>query len=585
MTFKKSFAVIAASLIVLGCTKNRNPVENAIEYGLRRNLRALDPAQASEETATEVIPSIFETLLEYHYLKRPLTTQPLLADGPPEISKDGQTVKIKIKPGVKFHDSEVFPNGKGRDVLAQDFVFSWKRLADPRLKGEGFWVFDGKIKGLNDWRERLAKGRGKFEDPVTGLETPDEHTLIIHLTFPFYLLNYMLAMPYTSVVPHEAVEKYGEEFMNHPVGTGPFRFESWVRGSKVVLVKNPTWHGGNYPTEGEPGDRERGLLADAGKPLPFVDKLIFHEIPEEQTRWLNVMKGLLDFMAIPKDSFPTAIENGKLKPALEAKGFQLWVYPWLEVVYSGFNMTDPILGKNVELRRALSMTYDGELVRKKFYSGQAIVAQSPLAPDMEGYDPAFRNPYREFNIEKAKEHLRKAGFPDGKGLPAIEYSVPSTTVDRQKAEYLQQQFAQIGVKVNIVTFSWPQFVDRLNNRKAQMYEISWLVDYPDETNILQNLYSKFAKVGPNYTGYSNKEFDALFERAERMPPGLARVAVLHKMRDIFVQDLPWIPQVSRLPNLIYQGWILNMKRHENITTMYKYLRVDVKKKAELREKL
>lgn len=583
--FKTICALLAISLAGVSCTRRSSDNENSVSYGLKGHLKALDPAQASEETSNEVLPNIYETLLQYHYLKRPLVTEPLLAKAMPEVSKDGLTVKIRLLEGVRFHDSEVFPEGKGRLVTAEDFVFSWKRLADPRLKGEGFWLFDGKIKGLNEWRDRLAKNEGRFEDPIEGLQTPDAQTLVLRLTRPWYQLNYILAMPYTSVVPHEAVEKYGEEFMNHPVGTGPFVFASWVRGNKVTLKRNPNWHGGTYPTEGAPGDKERGLLADAGKPLPFIDTLVFQEMPESQTRWLNVMKGHLDFMAIPKDNFDSAMDKGQLKPDLAQKGMRIFSAPAQEVVFCGFNMQDPILGSNVELRRALALAYDGETARQKFYNNQAALAHSPLAPDIEGYDPNFRNPYKEFNLAKAKEHLKKAGYPDAKGLPPLEYSVPNTTTDRQMAEYLEQQFAQIGVRVNIVSNSWPQFIERINSRKVQMFGIAWGADYPDQNNMLQTLYSKNASPGPNQANYSNKEFDALFEKAERMPPGPARTELYKKMRDKFVEDMPWIPTVHRINNILYNGWVNNLKRHEAVFGMYKYLRVDLQKKSELRAKL
>lgn len=586
--FKKLFVILATSLALsaLSCTRNSSDEANTLQYGLRANLKALDPAQASEETGNEIMPSIFESLYEYHYLKRPLTLQPLLAEGMPEISKDSLTYTIKIKSGIKFQDSEVFPNGKGRDVVASDFIYSWKRVADPRLKGEGFWIFDGKIKGINEWQAKLQKGEGKFEDPIEGFSAPDDKTIVIKLTKPYYALNYILAMTYTSVVPKEAVEKYGEEFMNKPVGTGPYKFVSWVRGNKVTLERNPTWHGGTYPAEGAPGDKEAGFLADAGKPLPFIDKIIFHEIPETQPRWLNFQKGTLDFMGVPKDNFDATIgADGKLKPEFVAKGIQMFKYPWPDVVYIGFNMADPLLGKNADLRKALALAYDGKTAMKKFYNDQALMAHSPLAPDMEGFDPNFKNPWKEYNLEKAKEMLKKAGFPGGKGLPVLEFNSGSSSTDRQMAEYLSQQFEAIGVKVNIISSSWPQFVERLNQKKAQMFGIAWLADYPDQGNMLQTLYCKNQSPGPNNANYCNKDYDAWYEQSERMPPGPARTALFYKMRDQFVKDIPWIPTVHRIANLLHHGWLMNMKRHETIQNGYKYLRIDEAKKKELKAKL
>lgn len=584
MLGKIALALVLISGLV-SCTKKAEETANSISYAFNMNLSSLDPAQAANLATNEVIPNIYETLLEYHYLKRPLVVQPLLAAKMPEVSKDGLTHTFKLKPGVKFQDSEAFPDGKGRNLTAQDFVYSWKRLADPKVKSDGFWIFDGKIKGFNEWRDKLVKGEGKFEDPIEGLQAPDDETLVIKLTRPYYQLHYVLTMAYSAAVPREAVEKYGEEFLNHPVGTGPFKFDSWIRGNKVVLSRNPTWHGGTYPSEGEAGDQERGLLADAGKALPFVDKIIFFEMPEDQPRWLNLMKGALDYSGIPKDSFDAAVENGKLKENLVAKGFRLESTPRPDVVYVSFNMEDPLLGKNAYLRKALALAYDTETSLKKFYNDQGLIAHSPIAPGMEGFDPSFKNPHKEYNVEKAKEFLKKAGFPNGKGLPTLEYSTSGSSTTRQMAEYLAQQFEKIGVKISIVANSWPQFQDRIRQKKAQMFGIAWGADYPDAENMLQLLYGKNVSPGPNNANFKNKAFDELYEKAQKLPPGPERTKLYQKMRDIFAQEMPWIPTVHRLGYYVVHGWVGNFKKHETIPNTYKYLKVDTAKKAELKAKL
>lgn len=583
--FKKISVILVTSLLFVSCTNRSSESLNSIDYALRLNVKGLDPAHGGEAASSEIMPNIYEGLVEYHYLKRPLELQPLLAESMPDVSKDFTTFKFKIRKGIKFQDSPAFPDGKGRELVAQDFVYSFKRVADPRGKQESYWIFDGRVKGLNEWHDRITKNEGKFEDPIEGFETPDNYTLVIKLTKPSPQFLMMLAMPAACVVPHEAVEKYGEEFLNHPVGTGPFRFDSWIRNNKVVLVRNPTWHGGTYPTEGAAGDKEAGLLADAGKPLPFVDRLVFHEIVESQTRWLNFMKGSMDLALVPKDNYDAAIANGELKPELVQKGVKVFRYPFIETAYMAFNMDDPILGKNADLRKAMALAYDGAAARTKFYNDQAIEAQAPLAPELEGYDPDFKNPYKQHNLEKAKELLKKAGYPGGKGLPTFEYNSPNSPDGRQIAEFAKQQFAQIGVNVDIALQTWPQFTDRIHQRKAQMFGMSWLVDYPDQTNMLQVLYGRNASPGPNGANYKNPEFDKLFEQAERLGPGPERKALFQKMRDIFVKDMPWIPTVHRISSMTYHGWLNNLKRHEIVKTGWKYMRVDVDKKKELKSKL
>lgn len=575
--------VILASAV--SCTRKQAAIENSVTYAFKSNLKGFDPIEASDLYVAEVVMNIFEPLLQYNYLKRPLVLEPLLAASLPTVSADGLTYTIKIKPGIRFQDSDVFPEGKGREVTAQDFIYSWKRVADPSSKSESFWIFDGKVKGLNEWRDKLAKGQAKFDDTIEGLQAPDAQTIVIKLTRPFYQMNYILAYPATAVVPREAVEKHGKEFLNHPVGTGPFKFESWIRGSKLVLTKNPTWHGQTYPTEGTAEDKEKGLLADAGKPLPFVDKVVFLEITEDQPRWLNFMKGEIDFTGIPKDNFDAAIENGELKADMKAKGILLEKRASSEVVYISFNMEDPILGKNANLRKALSLAYDSDTFIQKFYNGRGIKAHGPIGPDSDGYDPNFKNPYKEFNVSKAKEFLAKAGYPDGKGLPTLEYSDSGSTTGRQMAEYLQHQWGQIGVKINIASFSWPQFTERLREKKAQLWGIAWTADYPDAENFLQLLYGKNVSPGPNAANYVNKEFDELYNKASLMPPGPERTRIYQQMRDKVVEDMPWIPNAHRLAYTTQHGWISNLKSNETILGTFKYLRVDTAKKAALKAKL
>lgn len=583
---KYLFVILSLSLTLMSCTKKSEVVENSITFPLRVNLKSLDPATGGDEGSDEVTGSIYEGLMEYSYLKRPLQVQPDLAEGLPSVSKDGLTQTFKIKSGVKFQDSEAFPDGKGREMVAQDFIYSWKRLANPKMQSEGWWIFDGKVKGLNEWREKMSKGSATYDTPVEGLEAPDAHTLVVHLTRPYFQLLYVLSMPYAAVVPHEAVEKYGAEFLNHPVGTGPYRFESWIRGSKAVLTKNPTWHGGTYPSEeGEAGDRAKGLLADAGKALPFVDKLVFLELPEDQPRWLNFMKGTTDITEIPKDNFDGAVEGTKLRQPLLDKGMWLQIYMAPDVVYFGFNMADPILGKNVNLRRALSLAFDTRIEMEKFYNNRVIMAHSPVTPGVDIFDPNFKNPWKEYNVEKAKEYMKKAGFPDGKGLAPLEYNVAGSSTDRQMSEYLTNEWSKIGVKVNIIQNSWPQFQDRLRKKKAQIFGIAWIADYPDSENLFQLLYSKNVSPGSNAANFENKDFDKAYDEAAILPPGPKRAELYRKMRDIFVDQMPWIPTVHRLGYVLSQGWVSNVKRHKTMHTMFKYLRVDMAKKKELKPKL
>ncbi len=581
--------ISAICLIFAGCTNSCSQkvsdTDSTLNVVLSANVKGLDPIYANDTYSNAVISNISETLLEYHYLKRPLELQPLLAESMPEVSDNGLTHTFKIKKGVKFHNNEAFENGIGRELKAQDFVYSWKRLADPRLQADGFWVFDGKIKGLNEWRDKVSAGEADYDTPIEGIEATDDYTLVIKLSKPYYQLHYVLAMGFTSPVAKEVVDKHGKEYLNHPVGTGPYKFANWVRNNKIELVKNENWHGQTYPTEGATGDEEAGLLADAGKTLPFNDKITFHEVTEAQPRWLNFMKGNYEYMGIPKDNFDSAIAEGDLTPEMKSKGVQLFKTPEPDVTYVAFNMKDPILGKNENLRKAIALAYDTKTSIEKFYNGQALPAQSPIPPSIDAYDPNFENPFKKFDVSKAKEFLEKAGFPEGKGAPVIEYSALTSSTARQMAEFFKQNMAAIGLQVKIDSVSWPQLQKKIKEAQAQMWGIAWLADYPDAENFLQLLYGPNKTPGPNGANFANSKFDELYKKAAILPPGPERTQLYQEMRDIFVNEMPWVPGVHRLGYYLRHGWIKNFKMHSIINNHFKYLRVDAKKRAELKAKL
>lgn len=592
-TIVKTASTIALSmtLVLMGtsCTKKADETDNSLNVILVEQVKGLDPIAANDQYSSMVVSNIYERLYHYQYLKRPFTVEPQLAESLPEVTDGGLTVTIKLKKGVKFHDNACFPDGKGRELVADDIVYSFRRLADPKNVSEGFWIIDGKIKGLNAWADAVKAGKADYKTPIEGLQTPDKYTLVIKLTQPYYQLPYVLAMSYASAVPHEAVEKYGKEFLNNPVGTAPFMLEKasdWIRGSKITLKRSKNWRGETYPSEGEATDKEAGLLADAGKPVPFADVLTFSEVPEEQPRWQNFAKGNADFVWIPSDNFDNVIKDNKIAPEWAAKGLKLDIANAVETTYISFNLKDPILGKNKDLRHALSLALDVPDEIKKFWNGvAAIQAQGPIPPGVDGYDPNFVNPYGKFDLAKAKEYLAKAGYPDGKGLPELTLSGLADSKSRQKADNIVSQWAKLGVKVKIDSSSWPQFLEKVKRGEAQLIQFAWGADYPDAQNFLQLFYSKNVSPGPNDSNFNNPEFDKLYEKALTLAPGPERTAVYQQMRDIVVEEQPWIFSMTRKYYRPYHGWLNNFKYNEIDYDMFKYMRVDPKKRAELKAKL
>jgi ABC-type transport system substrate-binding protein len=588
--------VIGALLVSIfflnqGCTKKFDDTDNSLNIVLRANVKGLDPIRANDLYSSMVIANIFEGLLQYDYLKRPFTLEPALADGMPVASADGLTHTFKIKKGVHFQDNPAFKDGKGREITANDFIYSFRRLADPANASEGFWIFDGKVKGLNAWADAVKAGKANYDTPIEGFSAPDPYTLVITLTQPYYQLYYVLAMPFAGVVAREAVEKYGAEIINNPVGTGPFmlaKAADWVRNSKITLTKNPNFRQDLYPSEGEPGDKEKGLLADAGKPMPFADKLIFTELTEDQPRWQNLMKGNFEYAEIPNDNFESAVlktDKKKIATELAAKGMTLDISPAVDVTYIGVNMKDPVLGKNKLLRQAMALAQDNPTLIDKFMNGRAIPAQGPIPPGISSYDPNFKNPYGTHDLVKAKELLAKAGFPDGKGLPELTYETLADSKARQEAEFFVQELGSIGIKVKISPNTWPQFQEKIKNGTAQIFGIAWGADYPDAQNFLQLFYSKNMSPGPNDTAFNSPEFDKLYEDSLKLPPGAARDALYQKMRDVVVEESPWLFNTHRLGYRIVHGWVKNYKWNDIQNDFEKYMRVDPKQRAELKAKL
>lgn len=539
----------------------------------------LDPIQADDLYSGIESSNAYEGLLSYHYLKRPYVLVPLLAESMPEISKDGKTYTFKLKKGVLFNDDAAFKEtqGKGREMTAEDVIYSWKRLADPKNTSPNWWTLEGKIVGLDDWHNAASKsGAADYSKAIDGLKAIDRYTLQVTLNQPNSLFLYMLAMPSSAIVAHEAVDFYGKEFINHAVGTGPYRLTEFNPNSKVVWDRNPTYRKELYPSEGAPGDKEAGLLEDAGKPLPLNDRVVTTVYEEQQPMWLNFLSGKIDVSGIPKDNYSQAIaKDGKeLTPEMKAKNLHLGIYPSADLTHLSFNMADPLVGKNKYLRQALSLAYDTNQLVELFYNNRALVAQGPIPPTLPGYDPNFKNPYKQYSLAKAKELLAKAGYPDGKGLPPLEYINLSDSTSRQFAEFAQKAFGQLGVQMKVNSYSWPEFQAKIKAKQGQMWEFAWGGDYPDAENFLQLFYSKNGSPGPNDANYSNPAFDKLYEKSLTLTNEKERLAVYKQMVDIVVEDTPWIFMANRVLYYLSHPWLKNFKYNDFEHSKVKYLRVD-----------
>ncbi len=582
---KAAVLLIGLLCLIISCSKDRNFDERELHLISPEKIAGFDPIQASDMYSGNEIGKVYEGLFEFHPLKRPYELMPNLADALPSVSADGLTYTIKLKQGVLFHDSPAFKEGKGRELKADDVIYSIKRLADPKLQAKGWWLLDDKIIGLNEWREKnVAAPATTYDEEIEGLKKIDALTVAFKLKKPYPQFLYALAMPYAFIVPKEAVEHFGKEFLNHPVGTGPFILPVFQQSNRIVYTKNPTFREKLYPSEGEEGDDKRGLLADAGKKIPLVDKIIVDIIVESQPKWLSFQKARADLLEIPKDNFDSAVLGGKeLAPELKSKGIRLFANAQLDVTFFAFNHDDPLF-KNKKLRQAMSMAWDRGEANKLFYNSAAVEAQSVIPPGLGGYRKEFRNPFIKYDLDMAKKLLAEAGYPNGKGLPAITIQTRNETVSRQIIEHFAKNLEKIGITIKVGMNTWPELVNKVTKRQHQMYTMAWGADYPDAENFLGLLYCPNASPGSNGSNYCNQDFDTLFKTATLLQDGPERSAFYEKLNETVAVDSPWIFGFHRTKFYLSQAWLKNFKFMEFNHSQFQYLNVDLEVKKELSKK-
>ena len=577
--FDHPLVFVLGTAFFLACTPSLDGTKKVYRGALTSNIKTFDPAQSSDSYSNQCQFQSYECLYEYQYLGRPYDVQPCLAADLPEVSDSGKVYTLHVRGDVEFQDDRCFPGGKGRRVSARDFIYSIKRMVDVRTQTFGWWIFDGKVKGLDDFRKESEKlpplpdsvYPALYTHEIEGLRLVDDSTLRIELTKAYPYFKYILAMPYTAVIAREAVEYYGEEFRSHPVGTGPFILKEWRRGLRLAFEKNPKYHHGFYPNQGEPGDREAGFLADSGKALPLVDRVELNIYEETQPMWLNFLRGKLDRSAIPKDNYSQAVNpERRLRAEYAQKGIVLSRMQELDITYICFNMEDPIMGKNRALRQAMALGYDVETVIERFNNGRGIRAQSPIPPGLFGYDSTYHSPFGHYDPEAARRILAKAGFPGGKGLPTLSYLTQSSTDARQRGEHFAQDMAGIGVHVKVETCTWPEFIDRMRKKQFQMVGSAWSADYPDPENFLQLLYGPNEPPGENNASYKNAEYDALYRSMSTLLNSPERWAMIARMKTILADDCPWIFILHRTREALAYKRLLNHKPHAVLDAPLKY---------------
>ncbi len=548
----------------------------------RTEYKSLDPAAQFDSASAEIVTNVYDTLLEYHYLKRPYELVPNLLDRMPEKLDGGATYRFHLRRDVHFIDDVAFAGGNGRGLVSDDVIYSIKRFADANVNTKSYVLVRGVIDGLDAFREATARhGPGMDYDSfdVSGLQKIDDYTIDVRFTGDNPLALYPFAASPMSIVAREAVDHYGTDFASHPVGTGPFILEVNDRRGTLELVKNPHYHG-RYPSEGEPGDVERGLVNDAGTALPLVDELHLPLIEESQPAMLRFRKGRLDLHGVDRDNFIKMVRrdddgNFHLKRPYD-EYFEMYSEEALTCEYIAFNSKDPLLGGNKALRQAIAWALDVEELIKIMLNGRAEPLKTIVPHPIAGSERDIDVDYYEHDPDKARAKLVEAGYPGGEDLPVIEFDLRSTTKEtRQSFEFIRHQLAMVGIETTARFHTFTAYLKRIESGNFQVAISGWFADYPDAENFYQLLYGKNQPPGPNIGSFAHPTYDRLYEEIRFMANGPARFAKLAQMAEIVREEVPVILRYNRLAFGIHQKRLRNVTAHMMNDAPYKFLNLQI----------
>lgn len=568
----------------------------------------LDPVQGSTQYDNRGCNLVYQTLLQYKYLERPLKLVPLLLSEMPTVSADGKVYRFKLRQDVFFHDDPCFPNGKGRKLISNDVFYSLKRMADNSNLPKGWWLYKDTIVGFDEYRKeqneivQKAKKHAEqtrtkntvtfdYDAPVTGMIEINDHEFEIHLKESVYRFNYVLAMFQTGIVPWEAVEKYGKKFARHPVGTGAFRFHQWDIGSQVVYVKNPNyWEeyypadpglnaDGNEPYEGYNDNKKLGFYDDAGKRLPLLDKVTMKFFVQAQPKWLKFRNHELDYTIVPDANFNEAFikRTTKMRRSFAEEGIRSHPEPLIDMIYMGFNMEDEVFGgytdKKKWLRQAIALSIDWDEWNESFYSNMNIIYDGPIPSQLAGHP---KNHFvaglpRGPDLPLARKLLAKAGYPGGKGLPKLVFYLSRGERNTETSAMNARNIERIGVKLDIRLVDFSALNDALRSARAPSFSLAWGSDYPDAENFLQLFYGPNKSPSSNNFMYDRPEYNKMYEQIRSMPPSDERTAIYIKMRDMVIDDAPMIGSMARTRFYLIHDRLRNFRPTEDFFNWPKYL--------------
>jgi len=545
-----------------------------------------DPVRTTNLYSGWINESIYENLLTYDYLARPAKLVPLTAEAMPDVADGGKTFTFRIRKGIYFTPDPAF-KGRKRELTAQDYAYTFKRLLDPVNRSPSASMLEGKIVGL-DALAVQAKKTGKFDyaAPVAGLETPDRYTLRVRLNQQDYNFLYVTAYHSLAAVAREVVEAYGLQSSAHPVGTGPYLLREYVPRSKIVLEANPDYRGytWNFAASGEPWDEQ--LVRDMkGKQMPQVGRVEINIIEEEQSRWLAFQGGQIDLDKLPQIAAPVVMDGERLKPEFSSQGLTVYRKLEPEITYTLFNLRDPVIGgytpEKIALRRAMVMSYNVKeeiaLIRK----GLATKAEMIVPVGVVGNDPSYRSsiPYDPDLASRLLDHFGyKRGadgyrtFPDGKPL-TVNMRRETQSVSLQYGELWKRSLEKIGLRLNITVSNFADNLKAATECQLPSWGAAWYADFPEGENFLQLLYGPNAGQG-NHGCYQSAAFDALYKQFVATPPGPERNRLAIEMNRQMEADTPWSLHTSRTRYWLLRPWVKGFKKHPILQSDWKYLDVE-----------
>ncbi len=620
--------------------------------------KTLDPARAYSSNEIEILAQIYEPIMQYHYLKRPYQLEPLTASTMPKVTvtKDQGRVTstlytVSIKPGILYQPHPAFAkNAQGQyrylhlkpsqidqmqlladfkqtgtvELTAADYVYAIKRLASPRVNSPIASIMAKHISGFADFQKALrqaSKQAGAFLDlrrfDIAGVKQLDRYHYQIRIKGSYPQFQFWLSMIFFSPTPWQVDAFYSQPGMKqhniswdwYPVGTGPYMLVENNPNQRMILERNPNFRQAFYPDSGELLDVEKGLLQNAGKQLPMIDRLVMSLDKESIPRWNKFLQGYYDASGIGAESFDSAVQldsqgNPVLSEELKKKGLRLTTTVLPSWFYMGFNMLDPVVGgysaKQRDLRQAIAIAINYEQYINVFLNGRGIIAHGPIPPGISGYESgkAGINPYvydwkggkaQRKSIEEAKQLLTKAGYPNGvnskTGKPLmLHFDVMGSGSPDDQAYYqwMRKQLAKLGIQLSVRSTHYSRFQDKMRKGAAQMFTWGWNADYPDPENFLFLLYGPNGKVkfgGENPTNYNSTVVNPLFEQISQMPDSAERAHKIQQVLNIIRKDSPVIFGYYPIQFSLNHSWNSASKPHGIANNTLKYQDINTNLRA------